>query len=138
MDYRNRAGRRKAFDEPGHAHELTFTCYRRFRFLAAERTCQWLVESIAAARPKRNFALWAFVFMPEHVHLIVCPRDRTANVSTILSAIKEPVGRKAVKYLTEHAPNWLAKVTRTVVAVRNGCSGNPGAVSTGTSSSPGR
>ena len=24
---------------PGHAHELTFSCYHRYRFLAAERTC---------------------------------------------------------------------------------------------------
>jgi len=27
---------RCSFNEPGHAHELTFTCYRRFRCLSAE------------------------------------------------------------------------------------------------------
>jgi putative transposase len=38
MDWRIREGRRKAFNTPGHAHELTFSCYERFPFLKAERT----------------------------------------------------------------------------------------------------
>ena len=61
------------YNEPGHAHELTFSCYRRFRFLKAERTCQWLAHAIDVARGRWDFELWAFVFMPEHVHLIVRP-----------------------------------------------------------------
>jgi putative transposase len=112
MDYPKRAGRRKSLNEPGHAHELTFTCYHRFRFLGAERTCVWLSDAIAAARQKWNFAVWAFVFMPEHVHLIVWPRRPVYEISTILSAIKEPVGRKAVKHLEVHAPAWLPRITR--------------------------
>jgi putative transposase len=112
MDHRLRTGRRRSFNEPGHAHELTFTCYRRFRFLASERTCHWLAEAIAIARTELDFALWAFVFMPEHVHLIVWPRRPVYEVSDILSAIKEPVGRKAVKYLKVSAPDWLPRITR--------------------------
>ena len=112
MDHRLRTGRRRSFNEPGHAHELTFTCYRRFRFLASEQTCQWLAEAIASARTELDFALWAFVFMPEHVHLIVWPRRPVYEVSDILSAIKEPVGRKAVKYLKVAAPAWLPRITR--------------------------
>jgi len=112
MGYPKRKSRRKSFNEPGHAHELTFTCYRRFRFVTAERTCVWLADAIANAREKWNFALWAFVFMPEHVHIIVWPRNPVYQVSDILSAIKEPVGRKAVKYLADHAPAWLPRITR--------------------------
>jgi hypothetical protein len=55
---------RKAINTPGHAHELTFSCYHRFQFLKAERTCQWLAEAIQTARVKDSFDLWAFVFMP--------------------------------------------------------------------------
>ena len=66
---------RKAINAPGHAHELTFSCYQRYPFLKAERTCLWLVDAIQAARVKHNFDLWAYVFMPEHVHLIVRPRE---------------------------------------------------------------
>src|SRR5262249_23035498 len=87
-------------------------CYRRFRFLSAERTCLWLVESIQEARQSLDFALWAYVFMPEHVHLIVYPRQPVYKIDAILTAIKEPVGRAGIKYLSEQAPSWLPKVTR--------------------------
>ena len=69
-----RTRHRRSYNEPGHAHELTFTCCRRYRFLSAERTCQWLRESIDKERHDLDFALWAFVFMPEHAHIIVWPR----------------------------------------------------------------
>src|SRR4051794_30490112 len=58
MDYRGRRHRRRSFDEPGHAHELTCSCYRRFRFLEAERTCRWLARSIDDARGRWDFDLW--------------------------------------------------------------------------------
>src|SRR5205814_799973 len=48
---------RQAINAPGHAHELTFSCYQRFPFLKAERTCQWLADAIAAARVKHSFDL---------------------------------------------------------------------------------
>ncbi|MGO8672783.1 MAG: REP-associated tyrosine transposase [Capsulimonadaceae bacterium] len=103
---------RRSCNEPGEAHELTFTCYHRHRFLAAERSCRWLCEAIDAARKEQDFALWAFVFMPEHVHLIVWPRQPIYDMGEILKAIKEPVGRRAVSYLVEHAPEWLPRITR--------------------------
>jgi putative transposase len=112
MHHRDRSRRRRAFNEPGHAHELTFSCYRRFRFLAAERACAWLADAIERARVKQDFALWAFVFMPEHVHLIIWPRQRDYAVSAILQAIKQPVGQRAVVFLEKNAPQWLPRITR--------------------------
>ena len=112
MDYRKRARRPRACNEPGHAHELTFSCYRRFRFLAAERTCAWLAEAIEQARSDLDFALWAYVFMPEHVHLLIWPRRPIYEMAAIRGAIKEPVGCRAMAYLKAHAPHWLPRVTR--------------------------
>jgi putative transposase len=111
MDWRLRSRRRPAINEPGEAHELTFTCQGRFRFLQADRTCQWLADAIDAARKELNFALWAYVFMPEHVHLIVYPCDPVYDVRLILKRIKEPVGRKAIAHLKRHAPAWLPRIT---------------------------
>jgi putative transposase len=112
MSEPRRARRRRSYNEPGHAHELTFTCYQRFRFLLAERTCQWLGESIDEMRTSMDCALWAFVFMPEHAHVILCPRRPAYEMAAILRAMKEPVGRRAIKYLAEHAPTWLPRITR--------------------------
>jgi putative transposase len=111
VDWRERSQRRPVINESGHAHELTFSCFHRFKFLQAERTCEWLADAINEARKELDFSLWAFVFMPEHVHLVVYPRQPEYDVSLILKAIKEPVGRKAVKYLREHAPEWIPRST---------------------------
>src|SRR3954453_6484341 len=104
--------RRRSFNEPGHAHELTFSCYHRYPFLKADRTCRWLAESIDGVRAEHDVQLWAYVFMPDHVHLIVLPRAEVYDMSVLLRAIKEPVGRRAARYLVEHAPEWLPRITQ--------------------------
>jgi putative transposase len=58
--------RRPAMDEPGHAHELTFTCFHRFAFLRADRTCESLADEVNKARQELDFALWAYVFMGDY------------------------------------------------------------------------
>ncbi len=69
------------------------------------------MEAIDETRRKLDFAVWAYVFMPEHVHLIVWPRQPEYETSAIRRAIKEPVGRRAVAYLEAEAPHWLAQIT---------------------------
>ena len=46
MHWTDRLTRRPAINTPGDAHELTFTCYHRYAFLTAERTCMWLCNSL--------------------------------------------------------------------------------------------
>ncbi|HCS51426.1 MAG TPA: hypothetical protein DIW81_07505, partial [Planctomycetaceae bacterium] len=72
---------RSNIHEPGHAHELTFSCYHRYPFLKAERCCQWLADSIANARQKYKFQLWAYVFMPDHVHMIISPNKEFTDLA---------------------------------------------------------
>jgi putative transposase len=103
---------RKSLNLPGLAHELTFTCYRGYKFLTRDRPCRWLADAIDQARERLNLALWAYVFMPEHVHLIIYPCDDEYDVGDILRAIKLPVSRRAMRFLEEHAPEWLPRVTR--------------------------
>jgi putative transposase len=104
MNWTQRLMHRPAIDEPGHAHELTFTCYHRHPFLRAEQTCEWLAEAINKARQELDFLLWAYVFMPEHAHVLVYPRQPIYKVSRILSVIKEPMARKAIRQIRDYAP----------------------------------
>ena len=103
--------RRQRFDETGQACELTFSCYRRFAFLSRDRTRAWFVEELEAARQKWSFDLWAYVLMPEHVHLLINPKSPAANVGRIAGQIKEAVARKAIAYLRTNAPLWLPRIT---------------------------
>jgi putative transposase len=112
MSRHTRARRRQSFNIPGHAHELTFSVYRRYQFLRAERCCHRLAEAIEGARRKQSFWLWAFVFMPEHVHLILYPYAPEYDMARILEKIKQPVGRRAIAFLDESQSSWLARLTR--------------------------
>ncbi|QDU40597.1 Transposase IS200 like protein [Maioricimonas rarisocia] len=103
---------RRNYNDPGHAHELTFSCYQGFQFLKAERTCCWLAAAIRDARQELGFDVWAYVFMPEHVHLLVQPREDVYDIAEIRKAIKSPVAMKAIAYIEEHLPEWLPRITR--------------------------
>ena len=74
----------KRYDVPGHAHELTSTCFRGLRLLSRNRTREWLVEAIGRARSRHSFDVWAYVIMPEHVHLLIFPRHPDYSVSRII------------------------------------------------------
>ena len=101
----------KRYNIPGHAHELTFSCYTNRKFLLSARTCQWLIESIEMARKKHNFSLWAYVFMPDHVHLLINPMNEEYSISGILKDIKADTARKAVAYLKENNPSGLSQLS---------------------------
>jgi putative transposase len=104
---------RRNYNEPGHAHVLTFSCYQGYKFLAADRTCAWLAAAIERARSELDFALWAYVFMPEHAHLVVWPRRPDYDIAHIRHAIKAPVAKQAIQFLKQESPAWLERITRT-------------------------
>lgn len=65
--------RRVAYNDPGDAHELTFSTYRRTRYSLDPENCALLLSRVDAARERLGFKVWAYVVMPEHVHLFVFP-----------------------------------------------------------------
>ena len=48
--------------------------------------------------------------MPEHVHVIVCPRDNHYEMRLIRTAFKVPVQRKALAFLRREAPDYLVRL----------------------------
>ena len=103
---------RRNVNDPGDAHELTCSCYHGYKFLTSDRVRVWLKEALDAARAELEFDLWVYVIMPEHVHLIICPRRPVYDIAKIRQAIKEPVGRAAMKYLRKNRRDWLPRLTR--------------------------
>ena len=87
------------FDLPGDAHFLTFSCFHRLPLLSKDRTRKWLVEAIGNARTKHGFDSWAWVIMPDHVHLLIYPRASDSKMSHVLADIKRPVAQRAIAYL---------------------------------------
>ncbi len=99
------------FNDPGHIHFLTFSCYQQLPFFKSDRAKQWLVEAIAKARENHKFALLAYAIMPEHAHLLIQPLLQHYDIAVILKTIKQPVARKAKCFLEEENPAWQKKLT---------------------------
>ncbi|MCC6494372.1 MAG: transposase [Pirellulales bacterium] len=97
----------KRYNDPGHAHALTFSCFRRQPFLNSDRSRLWLVEAVDRARAKHHFHVWAYVIMPEHVHLLIWPTTVVYNVGDILNSIKQSVAKRALAYVQRESPAFL-------------------------------
>jgi putative transposase len=95
---------------PCQAHALTFSCYRGQPFLLQQAVCQRLAESLGSACERHDFALWAYVFMPEHVHILVWPRQTNYSISAFLQSVKQPVARWAVSLLKGNRTPLLEKM----------------------------
>jgi putative transposase len=80
----------RRFHEPGDFHEMTFSCYHRMPLLSDDDWRRMLPESIDRAVRSHDFRLVAFVFMPEHVHLLVYPTVPEPRLDLLLKAIKRP------------------------------------------------
>lgn len=83
MSQKNHRKTCRRINEPGHAHELTFTCFKNIPLLSKDRTRQWFLDSLCKAAEKHSFHLWAYVIMPNHVHLLVWPtRKKTRSAAS--------------------------------------------------------
>jgi len=78
----------KHYPAQGEARELTFSCYQRAPVFATSAHCTLLTTQINRALAATEFDLLAFVYMPEHVHLLLMPRNDGQDISAFLWHIK--------------------------------------------------
>lgn len=65
------------------------------------------------ARRKGDFAIWAYVIMPEHVHLLIWPRSDDYEMAAILRALKESFAHWVVDYWSRMAHDILGRISVT-------------------------
>jgi putative transposase len=107
QDFRKRC---KRYNVPGHGHYLTFSCYRRRSLLNLDGVYMNLAKSLSKACIRYDVALRAYVFMPEHVHLLVWPRQKEYSISKFLLAVKQPVARWVLRYHKQHQTRSLEQM----------------------------
>lgn len=83
----------KHYHDPGDVHELTFSCYRRLPLLTNNEWREQLARCIDTAGQQTGIELAAFVFMPEHVHLLVVPTSSDPAIDRYLALIKQPFSK---------------------------------------------
>ena len=63
--------RRKIYDREGHAHFVTFSCYKRRRLLDSPRAARIVLGVLASQLAKQSGVCIGFVIMPDHVHAVL-------------------------------------------------------------------
>ncbi|MEM0915335.1 MAG: transposase [Planctomycetota bacterium] len=79
--------RLKRIESPCHARFLTFSCYQRLPLFQNTAIRDAFVERLATNHQHLSFDLFAWVVMPDHVHLLLRP-PADATVSRLLNALK--------------------------------------------------
>ncbi|MBX3437863.1 MAG: transposase [Planctomycetaceae bacterium] len=75
-----------------------------------DRSRLWMLESIDRARRQHGLHLWAYVLMPEHVHLLIWPTRVAYSISAILKSLKQSVSRRAIAFVKRNAPGFLQRL----------------------------
>ena len=55
--------------------------------------------------------MWAYVIIPQHVHLLFQPLNPAYRIRSTLQSIKPPVMRRTINHSRTHAPFWFARLT---------------------------
>jgi putative transposase len=101
----------KHYHDPGDLHELTFSCYQRLPLLTNNEWRKHLSRCIDNAGQQTNIELAAFVFMPEHVHLLVLPSDPDPAIDEYLALIKQPFSKWVKERLIAVQSSLLDRLT---------------------------
>ena len=101
---------RISYNLPNHAHYLTFSCYRRQQLLTSDDLRQLLVKTWDEARGNGSLAIWSYVIMPEHVHLLVYPNNERYQMSKMLRLLKEGFTHRVVAHWKDQAPHMLERI----------------------------
>ena len=62
---------RSLYDQENHAYYVTFSCYKRWRFLDNIFAERIVVSVLGAQLARQNGKCAGFVIMPDHVHAII-------------------------------------------------------------------
>jgi len=101
----------KHYDHPGHVRALTFSCYQRRPLLTNDLWRRTLSTFIGRAVERHRYGVAALVYMPEHVHLIVWPKEEATVISKLLTDIKRPFSSQIKRLLAEAESPLLQQLT---------------------------
>jgi putative transposase len=101
----------KHYHEPGDFHELTFSCYRQLPLLELRDFRERLSPHVDRACCELSFHLVAFVFMPEHLHLLINPLLPQPQIDRWLIHLKRPFSAEIKRLLVATQSPLLQRLT---------------------------
>lgn len=101
----------KHYHEAGELHELTFSCYKRQPLLTNDVWRHQLSLCLDVAGQECEMQLAAFVFMPEHIHLLVAPTGPMPVIDRYLGRIKQPFSKWVKQELVTSRSSLIDRLT---------------------------
>lgn len=83
----------KRFQEAHCQHFITFSCYRRQQNFGDPCARDWFEQTLERVRRWYGVRIYAYVVMPEHIHLLINEPER-APVSVAIQMLKQLVSQK--------------------------------------------
>jgi putative transposase len=81
------------FDNLGTARFVTFSSYRRKRYLLEPGTPELVIAHLKQVGKKYLIKYWGYVIMPEHVHLVLLPPDGV-KLGLVIREFKSKMARE--------------------------------------------
>lgn len=82
----------KRYQTEGHDHFITFSCYNRQPLLNDDRSRIICEETLEQLRQRHQFYVYAYVLMPEHVHMLLS-EPKLHPLATTLGILKKETSR---------------------------------------------
>lgn len=77
----------------GDLHLITFCCYQRRALLSSVAAKNAAIKILEEVRVRYGFAIIGYVFMPEHVHLIIS-ESPSCKPAKVIQVFKQRLSRK--------------------------------------------
>ncbi len=89
----------KRFVGEGFVYFITTVTKYRYPYFENKVLCEVFVEELDICKQLKEFELFAFCVLPDHVHLLIRPNEKY-NISKVIQSIKKEFSRDA-NYLIE-------------------------------------
>ena len=101
----------KRYERSNDVRFLTFSTNGRLPLFRHDRIKDLFAERLAAARSKFGFHLYAWVVMPEHIHLLLWPLLPQFPVDNVLARLKSGFAQRVIARWRDLRATVLDRIT---------------------------
>lgn len=100
----------RRFEHPDHGRYLTCSCHQRLALFGNDQIKDSFTRHLESARQKLRFELFAYVVMPEHIHLLIRTGRSTLTVTRVLRHLKAGFAQRVIARWRELDAPILARI----------------------------
>lgn len=71
--------------------------------------CNLFLEELDQSWKSQEYQLWAYVLMPNHVHMLIWPKAKTYKIADILQDIKGKASKRYLDFILQAKPELFAE-----------------------------